>query len=76
MCQFLPSSLDRLFVQACDLREQAISTGTDAVGLHRDIPATLLFIQSAQQQIHLPMEFLIWMNGFLWAMGALAWMNL
>src|SRR6266571_32817 len=53
--EFLPSTQDRLFVQSCDLREQPISTSTNAVGLQRHIPATLLFIQPAQQQIHLPM---------------------
>jgi hypothetical protein len=53
-----------LRIQARDLREQPIATCTHAVGLHRDIPAALLFIQAAQQHIHLPMQLLIWMGRF------------
>jgi hypothetical protein len=44
----LPPTLDCLFVQAGDLRELPISPSTNPVGLHRDIPATLLFIQAAR----------------------------
>lgn len=44
-CEFLPSRLPGLFIQTRDLREQPISTSTNAGGLHRHIPATLLFIQ-------------------------------
>jgi len=73
--QFLPSALDCLFVQARDLREQPIPTCTNAVGFHRDIPATLLFIQPTKPQIHLPMQVLIRMERFLLTMGALASMN-
>jgi hypothetical protein len=74
--KFLPSSLDGLFIQTRDLGEQPISTSTNAVGLHCDIPATLLFIQPTQQYIHLPMQVLIWMGRFLLAMGAFALMHL
>jgi len=74
--QFFSSPLDRLCVQARDLGEQPISPSANAGGLHRYIPAALLFIQSAQQQIHLPMQLLIRMGRFLLAMGALALMYL
>jgi hypothetical protein len=47
-CQFLPPTLNRPFVQASDLREQPISTKTNSVGLNRDIPARLLFIQATR----------------------------
>jgi hypothetical protein len=60
----LPSPLDGLFIQTRDSGQQPISTGTYALGLHRHIPAALLFIQSAQQQIHLPMQLLIRMGRF------------
>jgi hypothetical protein len=47
-CEFLPSPLDGLFIQARDLHEQPISPSTNALGLHCHIPATLLFIQPAR----------------------------
>jgi hypothetical protein len=65
-----------LRIQARDLREQPIATCTHAVGLHCDIPAALLFIQAAQQQIHLSMEFLVRVGRFLLAMGALTLMDI
>jgi hypothetical protein len=60
----LPSRLPGLFIQTSDLGEQLISTSTNALGLHRHIPATLLFIQAAKPQIHLPMQFLLRMGRF------------
>jgi hypothetical protein len=74
--QFLSSPLDRLFIQARDLREQALSTWTNALGLQRHLPAPLLFIQAAQQQIHLPMQLLIRMRRVLLAMRTLTLMHL
>lgn len=71
-----PSPLDGLFIQACDLGQQPIATGTYAGGLHRHLPAKLLFIQAAQQQIHLPMQLLIRMRCVLLAMRTLAVMYL
>jgi hypothetical protein len=72
----LSSTLDGLFIQARDLREQPIPTSTQAGGLHGNIPTVLLFIQSAKPQIHLPMQLLIWMEHFLLAMGTLELMHL
>jgi hypothetical protein len=53
--QFFSSPLDRLFVQARDLGEQPIFPSANAGGLHRHLPAALLFIQAAKPQIHRPM---------------------
>jgi hypothetical protein len=72
----LPSPLDGLFIQTRDLGEQPISTATYALGLHRHLPATLLFIQPTKPQIHLSMQLLIRMRRFLLAMGARAVMHL
>jgi hypothetical protein len=74
--QFLSAPLDGLFIQASDLGEQPISPCAKTIGLHRHIPATLLIIQPTQQQIHLPMQPLIWMGHLLLAMGTLALMYL
>jgi hypothetical protein len=68
--------LDGLFIQARDLGQQSISPSPDAVGFHRHIPATLLFIQPTEQQIHLSMQLLIGMARFLLAMSTLALMQL
>jgi len=74
-CQFLPSTLDGFFGQARDLREQAIPTRTNTIGLNRNVPATLLLIEAAEQQIDLPMPLLIWMKRFLLARDTLARAN-
>jgi len=68
----LSPTLDRLFAQACDLRKLPISTSSNPIGLYRHIPATLLLIQSAQEEVHLAMEDLIRMDRFLLAMRTLA----
>jgi hypothetical protein len=72
----LPPTLDGLLVQDRDLGEQPISTRTNPVGLNRDIPATLLFIQATEQEIHLAMQDLVGMRRLLLARGTLTLMNL
>ena len=42
-----------------DLREQPITAMTDLLGLQRHIPAPLLLVQAAEEQVHLSMQFLI-----------------
>jgi len=41
------------------------------VGLERDIPATLLFIQATAEQVHLPMELALGVIGLLLTTGTL-----
>jgi len=53
--QFFTSTPDRLFVEASDLGKEEVTAMADAVGLKGDIPAALLFVQAAEQQIDLLM---------------------
>jgi len=73
--QFLLPALDGLLVQPRDLREQTKATMSQSVGFHRHIPTPLLFIQAAQQEIHLLMKSLVGMLTALLAVRALAGMN-
>jgi hypothetical protein len=54
--QFLPSSLDRLYVHAGHLREQSVATWADPVGFHGHIPARRCSSSRREPQIHLPMQ--------------------
>jgi len=58
------------------LGQQAISSVTHPLGLQGYVPAALLFIQAAQKQIHLLMQFLIRMIDLLSATGTLTDMYL
>src|SRR5579859_6527590 len=51
--QLLAPPPDRLFVDPGDLRQQHIPAVPDPVGFHGHVPAPLLLIQPAQQQVHL-----------------------
>src|SRR3954454_21931681 len=47
------SATNGLLVNASDLYEQAVSTPTNPLRFHRQIPTPLLLIQPTQQHIHL-----------------------
>jgi hypothetical protein len=70
-CQFLHSPPDSLLVHAGDSGKQADPTATYSPGFQGYVPATLLFIQATQKQIHLSMQFLIGMVSLLAAMWTL-----
>jgi hypothetical protein len=74
--QLLPTSLDRLGIQARDLRQQLISPRAHSLSLHRNIPATLLLIQSADQQVDPTMQGLLGMRRFLLTPRALTLVNI
>jgi len=69
--KFLPPTVNRFGIHAGDLSQELISMRTDPIGLHRHIPATLLFIQATEQQIHLPVQGLVGMDRFLLTIGTL-----
>ena len=62
-------------VQAGHLRHQLVTTVAQTVGLNSGIPPPLLFIQAGQQQVHLVVQGLIRMGGFLLATRTLAPMD-
>lgn len=53
--EFVAATPDRLGVQAGNLGDPLEATVPQSLGLTRRHPATLLFVQPAQQQIELPM---------------------
>jgi hypothetical protein len=54
--QLSPPSPDRFHIQACYLRELLITATSNALGFKRNVPSPLLFIQTAQENIHFVME--------------------
>jgi hypothetical protein len=67
--------LDCLGIHAREVREHLVSIWTKSLGLHRHVPATLLLIQSADQQVDPPMAFLVRMSRFLLAGSTLTLVN-
>jgi hypothetical protein len=74
--EFLSPTLNRFGIHSGDLSQELISMRTDPIGLHSHIPATLLFIQATEQQIHLPMQGLVGMNRFLLTIGTLTLLDI
>jgi hypothetical protein len=54
--KLLLATLDRFLIHAGDLREQGYAAMTQPVGFHGHIPAALLLIKAAQEQVHLPVQ--------------------
>src|SRR5262249_8208832 len=50
--QFLTAATNGLLVDTSDLKQQPIGAMPEALRLHRQIPASLSFVQSTQQQVH------------------------
>jgi hypothetical protein len=72
----LPASPpDGLDVQAGDLREEAITPVADLHGLEGDVPAALLLIEAAEQEVHPLVEESIGVVTVLKTRGALALVN-
>jgi hypothetical protein len=65
--QFFTAAPDGLFIQPSDLGEQAITTMPNPVRLQCDKPAALLFIEAAEQEVHLAMQLAVRMIEFLLA---------
>jgi hypothetical protein len=59
--EFSSTATDGIDMHSCDLGHQGCTTMPQLLGLQGRIPATLLFIQPAEQQVHLMVQFLVWM---------------
>lgn len=70
--QFLSPAANGIDVQAGDLGHPGGSTMPQLLGFQGHIPASLLFIQTTEKQIHLVMESLVWMLFRLLAIWTLA----
>jgi hypothetical protein len=53
--QFLSTSPNGFLIDSSDLHQQPIGTPTHALRLQCQIPATLVFVEPTQEQIHLVM---------------------
>jgi hypothetical protein len=67
--QFGASTPDRLGVESRDLGDQAVTAVADAVGFEGGIPAALLFVETAEQEVDLGMERPVGMRPLLLAVG-------
>jgi hypothetical protein len=74
--ELTPSTADGFHIHPGDLRQQRITAMADLFGLQGHEPPTLLFVQAAEQQIHLMMELAVRMIGRLQAVATLAGMDL
>jgi len=57
--EFVPTTPDRFRMKPGDLRDPLETAMSQTLRLARRHPATLLFVQPAQQQIELPMIFAV-----------------
>ena len=63
-------------MQADDERQQGVAAVADLVGLDSGVPAALLLVESAAQEVHLGVQLLVGVRLGLLAARALALMNL
>jgi len=62
-------------VQAGDEGDGGVAAVAELVGLQGGVPAALLFVQAAQQQVHLGVQFLVGVSVGLLTSRALAAVN-
>jgi len=74
--QLAPSPADGFHIHPGDLRQQGITAMADLFGLQGHEPSTLLFVQAAEQHIHLMMQLSVRMIRRLQAVATLAGMGL
>jgi hypothetical protein len=73
--EFSSTPADGFDMHSCDLRQQGRAAVSQLLGLQAHVPAALLFIQPAEQQVHLMMQLLVWMIARLLAVWTLTLMN-
>jgi hypothetical protein len=73
--EFFTSAADGIDVQAGDEGQQRIAAVSDLLGLQGGEPASLLLVEAAQEQVHVPMEGLVGVVRASDAIGALADVN-
>jgi hypothetical protein len=74
--EFVAAATDGIDVQAGDEREEGIAAGADLGRLDGGVPATLLFVEATEQEVHVGVEVLVGMRLRELARGALAPVNL
>jgi hypothetical protein len=70
--EFSLAPADRIHMHSCDLGHQGRTTMPQLLGLQGYVPSTLLLIQTTQQQVHLMVQFLVWIIVSLLATRTLA----
>jgi hypothetical protein len=73
--EFSSAPADGIYMHPCDLGHQGRATMSQLLGLQGHIPTALLLIQAAEQQVHLVVQFLVWMIIKLLAIWTLAFMD-
>jgi hypothetical protein len=66
---------DGIHVHSRDLGQPDRTTMPQLLGFQGHVPSTLLLIQTAEQQVYLMMQFLVWMLVRLLAIRTLALMD-
>ena len=56
--EFVPATPDGVDVEAGDEGQEAVPAVPDLEGLQGHVPSALLFVESAEEQVHAPMQFL------------------
>jgi len=62
-------------MHSCDLGHQGRTTMPQLLGLQGHVPSALLLIQTTEQQVHLMVQFFVWMIVRLLAIRTLALMD-
>jgi hypothetical protein len=73
--EFSSASTDSVHVHTCDLGHQSRTAMPQILGLQGHVPSPLLLIQATEQQVHLVVQFLVWMIVRLLAIRTLALMD-
>jgi hypothetical protein len=73
--EFSSTPADGFDMHSCDLRQQGRAAVSQLFGLQAYVPATLLFIQPTEQQVHLMVQFLVWMISRLLTIPTLTLMD-
>jgi hypothetical protein len=57
--EFLAAASDRIDVKAGNAGKEAVAAVADLDGLQGDVPASLLLVETAEEQVHASMQFLL-----------------
>jgi hypothetical protein len=73
--EFASTAAYRIDMHPCDLGHQSRATTSQLLGLQGHVPPALLLIQTVEQQVHLMVQFLVWMIARLLAISTLTLMD-
>jgi hypothetical protein len=75
--EFSSTPANCIYMHSCDLGHQGRTTMSQLLGLQGHVPSALLLIQTTEQQVHLMMQFLVWMIVrplTIWTLALMDWL--